>query len=234
MNASILATKEVGVIAKKPVLRACGYVRVSLEEQAKEGFSIDAQVFAIKKCCVDMGWELVRIYDDPGETGANLDRAGLIELIDDADFKRFDMVVMTDIDRLSRDVADTFTVRKRLAKNGIAMTTTKEPNITSFSSGSTLLDSVRAGLAEEERIKIGQRTKTGMAEMKRRGMHVGRPPLGFVIEMGKLAPNEQGKKIITMLNVNPKLKPVVVKRELNVDYKSAWYMVKACRLFLKR
>jgi len=45
-------------------IKAVGYVRVSTEEQAREGLSLDAQEEKIKAYCTAQGWRLVRLYRD--------------------------------------------------------------------------------------------------------------------------------------------------------------------------
>ena len=215
-------------------MRVAGYCRVSTEEQASEGFSIDAQLKAIKDCCLKMDWTLVKIYEDPGESAATLDRAGLLELLDDADIGSFDLVLVTDHDRVARDVADFFTIRKRLEASKVAITTTREPNLTSFSSGAVVLDAVRAAIAEEERRKIIQRTKAGMTEAKRQGKHLGRPSSGFLVRNGELVPTEQGQRVIEMLQINPKLRPSALQRELGLaDYKTAWSLLQAAKKYVE-
>ncbi len=46
--------------------RAAGYIRVSTERQAEEGYSLDAQERMIRERCEREGWTLVQIYADRG------------------------------------------------------------------------------------------------------------------------------------------------------------------------
>ena len=63
-------------------MNAVGYIRVSTEEQAREGVSLDNQRRRIEAFCVAKDWELTRIYLDEGKTGSNLNRDGVQELRD--------------------------------------------------------------------------------------------------------------------------------------------------------
>ncbi|RLG08163.1 MAG: hypothetical protein DRN68_04195, partial [Thaumarchaeota archaeon] len=64
-------------------IKAVGYVRVSTEEQAREGLSLDAQEEKIRAYCTAKGWRLVRIYRDEGFSGKDLNRPALQEMLRD-------------------------------------------------------------------------------------------------------------------------------------------------------
>lgn len=83
------------------------YVRVSTQEQAAEGYSIQEQTDRLSKYCEARGWILVSTYTDPGYSGANTDRPALKKLLSDAESRRFDMVLVYKLDRLSRSQKDT-------------------------------------------------------------------------------------------------------------------------------
>lgn len=78
------------------------YVRVSTNEQAEEGYSIDEQIDKLKKFCEVKDWHVMGVYKDPGFTGSNIDRPGLKKLIRDVEKKKVDTVVVYKLDRLSR------------------------------------------------------------------------------------------------------------------------------------
>lgn len=48
------------------MMKAIGYVRVSTEEQAKEGISLDNQTSKIKTYCESQDWELEKVFSDEG------------------------------------------------------------------------------------------------------------------------------------------------------------------------
>ena len=83
-------------------MKAAIYVRVSTMEQAEEGYSLDEQVDKLKKYCEIKGWSIYKIYRDGGFSGANTDRPGLSEMINDAKLNSFDTVLVYKLDRLSR------------------------------------------------------------------------------------------------------------------------------------
>ena len=72
-------------------MKAIGYVRVSTEDQAKEGVSLDNQRERIKSFCSAKEWTLERIISDAGHSAKNLDRPGIQEVIALAREKEFDV-----------------------------------------------------------------------------------------------------------------------------------------------
>src|SRR3989344_1505770 len=65
------------------------YSRVSTEEQAKEGLSVDAQIDKCESFCKARGWEVFKVYKDSGFSAGSLNRPALELLLRDAEDKRF-------------------------------------------------------------------------------------------------------------------------------------------------
>jgi len=91
---------------KQRKLRVAGYIRVSHESQV-EGHSLDAQRTEIQRWSEQRDNELVRIYKEEGKS-AHTDRIErrpqLMALLQDAEAGLFDIVVVHNIDRWSRNV----------------------------------------------------------------------------------------------------------------------------------
>ena len=87
-------------------LKAIGYVRVSTDEQAREGLSLDLQVARIGAYCEAKGWELLRVYRDAGISGKDLERPGIQSLLHDLKGNGVDVVVILKLDRLTRSIRD--------------------------------------------------------------------------------------------------------------------------------
>ena len=62
-------------------MRAAGYIRVSTQEQATNGWNLDEDRKLIEARCEREGWELVAIHDDGGRQGDDPDRPGLGALL---------------------------------------------------------------------------------------------------------------------------------------------------------
>ena len=102
-----------------------GYARVSSEEQARDGVSLDAQVTQIRACAQATGAELVDMVIGPpclapGCSPTGPPRARIAALLD-ARKPEADAVVMLRLDRLGRDAAESLTLLKRLRKGRIGL-----------------------------------------------------------------------------------------------------------------
>lgn len=83
------------------------YVRVSTNDQAEEGYSIDEQIDKLKKYCEVKDWSVPTSYVDAGLSGSNLNRPGITKLIRDVKDHKIDTVLVYKLDRLSRSQKDT-------------------------------------------------------------------------------------------------------------------------------
>lgn len=73
---------EVIILTKNKT--AVGYIRVSTEEQANEGYSLENQINEIKRKCEYERLDLLKIYEDKGISGALLnERPGIISMLRD-------------------------------------------------------------------------------------------------------------------------------------------------------
>ena len=102
------------------MVKAAEHSRDSTEDQAPEGYSIEAQESVIRECCKNHGWEFFKLYSDPGISGTvpPEDRPGLAELMDDSKKSLFDIVLVVNFDRLSRDSGDASYIRKEVTISG--------------------------------------------------------------------------------------------------------------------
>jgi len=162
-------------------MNAVGYIRVSTEEQRDHGFSLLAQRRQIQAYCTAKGWDLVKVYADEGLSGKDLNnRPALPQLLatmgDDPE-----VVLVTRLDRLSRNTRQLLAlVEDHFTQNGVRLVSINEGIDPTTPAGEFVL-TILAGLAQMERKQIADRVREGMAEAKRQGKHVGRPPFGYKI-----------------------------------------------------
>jgi site-specific DNA recombinase len=57
--------------------RAILYARVSTDEQARSGYSLAQQLAALRECAAREGYEVFEEVQDPGQSGASLERPGM-------------------------------------------------------------------------------------------------------------------------------------------------------------
>ena len=105
-------------------MKAAAYARYSTDRQTDN--SIAVQLDAIIGYCQKNSISIVRTYVDEAHTGTNTNRQGFINLLDDARTGRFNAVIIYDISRGSRDIADWFTFRKEMQANNITVLSVTE------------------------------------------------------------------------------------------------------------
>ncbi|PDH70263.1 hypothetical protein TY90_21730, partial [Bacillus licheniformis] len=87
-------------------MRAAIYVRVSTEEQAKEGYSISAQIQRLEDFARSQDWVVFDHYIDDGYSAKNLNRPDMNRMIKDIRERKFDVVLVYRLDRMVRSVSD--------------------------------------------------------------------------------------------------------------------------------
>jgi site-specific DNA recombinase len=168
--------------------KAAGYIRVSTDEQAREGYSLDAQRHAIEAHCAAQGWKLTQVYEDAGVSGKSKNREGLRMLLADAERGDFQRVVFLRLDRLSRRLRDVLEVSDDLERNGVLLVSIRE-GIDGGTSTGRMHRNILGTFAEFERETIIDRIKSGIKEKAEQGEMVGPLPLGYVRdEAGAIVP----------------------------------------------
>lgn len=156
------------------------YCRVSTEEQAANGFSIDNQISRLRAYCESQGWSDLVFYVDDGCTGTNLDRPQMQALMEDIMGQRINAVVVYKLDRLSRCQKDVLYLLEDLfEKHHVVFKSVTEPFDTSTPLGRAMVG-ILAVFGQLERDTIVERTKSGKSERTRQGLWYGGPvPFGY-------------------------------------------------------
>ncbi len=89
---------------------AVGYIRVSTQEQASEGVSLDAQRNKLKSYCKGIGVRLAEVFADEGISGGTMERPGLQAALRALQRGRANTLVVVKLDRLTRSVKDLCTL----------------------------------------------------------------------------------------------------------------------------
>lgn len=142
------------------IRRVALYVRVSTEEQALKGFSIEAQIDALKKYCEEQGLKIVDIYADEGISGAKppLKRPALKRVLDDVEAGKVDMVLFTKLDRWFRSVKEYFKVQEVLDNNKVEWKAVQENYDTTTANGQMAI-TIFLAVAQNERDRTAERIK---------------------------------------------------------------------------
>ncbi len=159
---------------------AC-YIRVSTQEQATHGFSVGEQEARLRKYCEAHEWTIINVYEDPGYSGAYLDRPGIQKLIRDVDLGIFDTVLVWKLDRLSRSQKNTmYMIEDVFLKHGVDFISMNENFDTSTPFGRAMVG-ILSVFAQLDRDQITQRMTMGRIGRAKAGYYSGgsQPPIGY-------------------------------------------------------
>ena len=179
------------------IINAIGYVRVSTEEQAREGVSIEAQEERIRALATAKGWSLVKIIKDAGYSGKNLCRPGAKSLIDICRKAEADVVIVYKVDRLTRRQKDLWYLLEEVFEaNHVGFLSVTEAFDTTTAAGKAYLGMLGV-FAQLERDLVSERTREALNHKKTKGEWIGRKPTGFRMnEGGRLEEDPDALKMI--------------------------------------
>lgn len=162
-------------------MKAIGYIRVSTEEQAREGVSLAAQEAKLRAYAALYDLELVAVVVDAGVSAKTLNRPGLQEALAKLDAGEAEALVIAKLDRLTRSVADWGTLIDGYFAKRCALLSVADQIDTRTAAGRLVLN-VLVSVAQWEREAIGERTSAALAHKKAIGEHVGAPAYGYAVE----------------------------------------------------
>jgi DNA invertase Pin-like site-specific DNA recombinase len=196
--------------------KAIGYIRVSTDEQAKEGMSLENQEDKIRAYCKLKDFELIEILKDAGISAKNLQRPGAQKVIEMAQTKMVDAVVVYKLDRMFRSTVDALETTKRFDTWGVSFHSIEETLDTKSALGRFFF-TLTAALAEMERGIIGERTRDVLQRKKQNGEVYGHVPFGYKRFKGRLLANRAEQEIVKkVLDLRDKgLNFSRISRELN-------------------
>lgn len=202
------------------ILRAIGYVRVSTDEQAQEGVSLDNQKAKIRAYCNLHDLELDEIIEDAGRSGKNLNREGVQSLIERIKEREIDAVIVYKLDRLSRKVLDTLNLIELMKKHRVAFHSITDNIDTKTAIGKFFLN-IMASLAEMERDLIAERTKDALRHKIENNERAGQIPYGWT-----LAPD--GKALIAKDDEQEIIRLIRDRKDDGLGYRAICRELEGC------
>lgn len=166
-------------------MRAALYTRVSTEDQAKEGYSLDAQTKRLEAYCRARGWTISGHYQDEGCSGRNTHRPEYARMMSDSE--QWDVLLVLKMDRIHRNSVNFALMMDDLRKKGKEFTSMFEKFDTTTAMGRFVMDTVQR-IAQLESEQIGERVRIGMERKAECGSgHLGSGhPYGYVYNDGQL------------------------------------------------
>lgn len=175
------------------------YIRVSTEDQAREGFSLPEQEKRLRAMCEYKGYEIYKLYKDAGisaKTGNY--RPAFEELLQDIRDKKCNTIVVLKLDRLTRSVYDMEGIMKFLDENNAYLDCANEEINTTNSSGK-MVARLLTTVSQNEIERTSERTKVGLAGAIKEGHIPARAPLGYKHIDKKLVPDSLTKDIVVRI-----------------------------------
>lgn len=173
-------------------MKIIGYVRVSTDEQTREGVSLDAQRADLERWCAAQGYAKPEVYSDEGVSGGDpVDkRPGLLAALEQ--LSKGAALVVAKRDRLARDVFLSCWIEKEVKRRRAKVVSLAGEGTEGDDPAAILMRRMVDAFAEYERKLIGARTKAALGHKRKNSQCIGVIPYGFDLECDGSRPS-QGK-----------------------------------------
>jgi len=182
------------------VKKKCGlYLRVSTEDQAREGFSLPEQKERLEAFCKFKGYEIIDYYEDAGisaKTGNY--RPEFERLKEDIKSKKINTIVALKLDRITRSIYDWENIMAFLDKNDAYLDCANDEINTTNANGK-MISRLLMSVSQNEIERTSERTKVGLAGAIKNGHLPSRAPLGYKHQDKKLVIDYSTKDVITRI-----------------------------------
>ena len=162
-------------------MRVAIYARVSTEDQAREGYSLDAQIEMLRAYCESEEFQITKEYVEDGYSGRDTKRPAYRRMMEELD--EWDILIVIKMDRIHRNSMNFMGMMEFLEKNDKKFASSTESLDTSNALGRFVVDMIQR-IAQLESEQIGERTYMGMKEKAESadGIMGFTSPFGYQIE----------------------------------------------------
>ena len=185
-------------------MKVYGYVRVSTEEQARDGNSLAAQERRITGYAMQNDWTLSQCFIEAGTSGSvplaeRVEGARLLAMVQPGD-----VIVTPRMDRMFRSSTDALVTLDELKKQRVSLHMIDLGGDVLGNGIGKLVFTILAAVADNERERIAGRIREVKRDMSQRGLHSGgERPFGYdIVRAGKLrhlVPNEAEQGVIAQM-----------------------------------
>jgi len=183
-------------------VKVIGYIRVSTEEQATNGQSLDAQRAKLEGYAKLYDLDLIAVVEDAGASGKTMNRPGLQDVLTLLRTGKAEGVLIAKLDRLTRSVGDW----QRLIDAHFSERAGKQlfsvgDSIDTRTAAGRLVLNVLLSVAQWEREAIAERTRDALQHKIGKGERCGKVRFGFTLgdDGSTLIPNEQEQEAIGLM-----------------------------------
>lgn len=178
--------------------RAALYVRVSTEEQAKQGYSLQAQRDNLEEYARTNGYAIAGVYVDDGKSARKkyTQRKEFMRMLEDVKAGKIDVILFIKLDRWFRSVADYYKIQEILDAHNVAWKTTQEHYDTETTNGRLYIN-IRLSVAQDESDRDSDRIKFVFDSKVARGEAItGSTPMGLMIQDKHIVPDPETADIV--------------------------------------
>ena len=180
--------------------KKCGlYMRVSTEDQAREGFSLPEQKESLEAFCKFKGYEIIDYYQDAGisaKTGNH--RPEFERLKEDIKSKKINTIIALKLDRITRSIYDWENLITFLDENDAYLDCANDEVNTTTANGK-MISRLLMSVSQNEIERTSERTKIGMAGAIKQGHIPHKEPLGYKREDKKLVIDYSTKDVVVRI-----------------------------------
>ena len=180
--------------------KLCGiYMRVSTEDQAREGFSLPEQKERLEAYCKFNGYKIVEYYTDAGisaKTGNH--RPEYDRMLEDGKQGKINMIIALKLDRITRSTRDWETLMDYLEKYNINIAFVNDDINTTTANGK-MVSRIMMSVSQNEIERTSERTIIGLEGAIKQGHIPARAPLGYKHIDKKLVPDPLTKDIFIII-----------------------------------
>lgn len=170
------------------------YCRVSTEEQAEEGFSIDGQADRLRAYAELHELGPVTVVTDPGLSGKNMLRPGLQQVLAMVEAGHVEHILIWRLDRLSRSLADLILLADKFGQHNVSLHSFTEKLDLSSATG-RMFYNILGSFAQFYREQLSENVRMGTQQAVRQGRWVNRPKTGYDLVGGLLVLNDDADRV---------------------------------------
>lgn len=175
------------------------YLRVSTDQQAKEGDSLEEQESELKKFCEFRGFRIHQVLVERGKSGGNTNRPEYQKLVTDIETGKINAVVVKKLDRLSRSLLDFEQLMIKLQTNNVEFISLRENFDTTTAMGKAMLR-VALVFAQLEREQTSERIQDVMEYRASKGLYNGgQVPFGYSVLDKELIPYKKEVDVLVFI-----------------------------------
>ena len=161
------------------------YIRVSTEDQAREGFSLGEQEEKLRQLCEFKEYQIFKVYQDAGISAKDMEhRPGFQQMMDDMRKGKINYIVAYKLDRVTRSVRDLEQLIEELEKYNCYLICERDDVNTSTANGRFFVRMLTV-LSQLEIEIVSERTKFGLNGAIKAGHIPGKCPIGYYRDKDK-------------------------------------------------